>query len=261
MLRYCGCLILALASSALCAQDYPDVAWALNLPTTQSLYGKNLAVLFAHRFTEPARGHGKDLFGLDGGNHPTMGVALSVPWLHGLNVQLRRATDDKTLALGLQQQVIVAGWFRLSARVERFDETVPRRESASGTQGMSGFSIQAPMEVRMGDRAALTVVPTGLSRTTREDRPLWTAGLGLRFRLIGNQYALAEYYPRPARLPSTFHAGFAFGYRIDTLGHRFTITASNTTATVDVHVLGGDHHGGPSAPGDWTLGFNLVRIF
>lgn len=44
-------------------------------------------------------------------------------------------------------------------------------------------------------------------------------------------------------------------------GIRFTHLATTIPGTTAHQVLGGDYAGGPRPAGDWTLGFNLVRIF
>lgn len=52
------------------------------------------------------------------------------------------------------------------------------------------------------------------------------------------------------------------GYQHRTQGHRFTIIAPTVPGTTANQVLGGDYEGfGPRSPNNWSLGFNLVRIF
>ena len=238
-----------------------EVPLGLNLPTAERLEGGQLALRFTHRFTEPARGHSRDLYGLDGGNFPGLGLDLGIGAVPGLEAQVYRTADDKTLVLALQQQLIDRPHFRMAARAERFDETIPRTTYAFGTVGLTGVALQLPAELLLGP-VTFSLVPTWLSRTTSRDQSLSTAGLGLRWRFSGNQALLLEAYPRPSRLDAATHeAGFALGYRFSTRGHRFTLLATSVQGTTAHQVLGGDYAGGPRPPGQWALGFNLVRLF
>ena len=253
------CLLLWLAAT-LRGQD-SDVPLALNLPTADRLQDWQPAIRFTHRFTEAARGHSKDFYGLDGGNFPGLGLDLGIGAVPGLNVQVYRTSDGKTVVLAAQQQLLDGPHVRVAVRGERFDETVQRTTYAYGTVGLSGAAFQLPAEFVAGS-LTFSLVPTWLSRTTTRDRALFTAGAGLRWRLLEHQSLLAEYYPRPSRLDATtFEQGFALGYRFQTKGHRFTLLATNVQGTTAHQVLGGDYAGGPRPPGLWALGFNLVRIF
>lgn len=251
----CACLPLVLQ-----AQE-SELPLGLNLPTAETLQGWQPAIRFTHRFTEAARNHSKDLYGLDGGNFPGFGLDLGVAALPGLNAQIYRTADNKTLVLALQQQLVNGPHLRLALRAERFDETVQRVTASYGTVGLSGAAIQLPVECLAGP-LAFSLVPTWLTRTTSRDQALFTAGAGIRWRVAEDQFLLAEVYPRPSRLNAdTYEQGFAFGYRYQSKGHRFTLLATNTPGTTAHQVLGGDYAGGPRPAGQWALGFNLVRMF
>jgi hypothetical protein len=252
--------LLLLLPTALQAQD-SDLPLALNLPTADHLQGWQPAIRFTHRFSEPARDHSKDLYGLDGGNFAGLGLDLGIGAVPGLNAQVYRTSDGKTVVLALQEQLVNAPHIRMAARGERFDETVQRTTFTFGTVGLTGAAFQLPTEVLVGP-LTLSLVPTWLSRTTTQDRALFTMGAGLRWHILDRQSVLAEFYPRPIRLEAaTYNQGFALGYRFETKGHRFTLLATNVQGTTAHQVLGGDYDGGPRPSGQWALGFNLVRVF
>lgn len=253
-------LLPLLLSTALLGQD-SELPLGLNLPTADHLQGWQPAIRFTHRFAEAARGNSKDFYGLDGGNFAGLGFDLGIAAVPGLNAQVYRTSDGKTVILSLQEQLLDRPHIRMAVRGERFDETIQRATYAFGTVGVTGAALQLPTEFRAGP-VTLSLVPTWLSRTTTRDRALFTAGAGLRWRVLDGQSILAEYYPRPNRLDSAaYEQGFALGYRFQTKGHRFTLLATNVQGTTAHQVLGGDYAGGPRAPGQWALGFNLVRIF
>lgn len=252
--------LLLLLSAPLLGQD-SELPLGLNLPTADHLEGWQPAIRFTHRFAEAARGHSKDFYGLDGGNFAGLGFDLGIAAVPGLNAQVYRTSDGKTVILALQEQLLARPHLRMALRGERFDETIQRATYAFGTVGITGATLQLPTEFLAGP-VTFSLVPTWLSRTTTRDRALFTAGAGLRWRILDGQSLLAEYYPRPARLDAAaFEQGFALGYRFQTKGHRFTLLATNVQGTTAHQVLGGDYAGGPRAPGQWALGFNLVRVF
>lgn len=254
-------LLMPLVLSAALRGQISEVPLGLNLPTADHLQGWQPAIRFTHRFTQPARGNSKDFYGLDGGTFAGLGLDLGIAAVPGLNAQIYRTADGKTVTLALQEQLVDRPHFRLAARGERFDETIQRTTYSFGTVGVTGVALQLPTEVLVGP-LTFSLVPTWLSRTTTRDRALFTAGAGLRWHMLEGQTLHAEYYPRPARLDAdVYEAGFALGYRFQTKGHRFTLLATNVQGTTAHQVLGGDYAGGPRPSGQWALGFNLVRIF
>ncbi len=257
--RILATLLLAAGTALLAGES--EIPLALDLPTTSRLQDWDMGIRFTHRFLEPAKGASKDFYGLDGGNYPGIGIDFGIKAVPGLNAQIYRTADNKTVTLALQQELLAGPAFRLSARVERFDETIKRAQLPYGEVGISGASLQLPAELAMGSITVL-LVPTWLSRTTSSDKGLFTAGAGLRWQVASRHALLAEYYPRPSRLPgSTYGAAGSLGYNFRTQKHRFTLMATSANGTTAHQVLGGDYAGGPRGAGRWTLAFNLVRMF
>jgi hypothetical protein len=240
------------------ASDYP---LAINLPTAERMQFWDIGLAFTHRFDAPVQGHGKDVYGLDGYAYPGLGFAFGIKPVKGLNVLVYRTADNKTFTLGLQQQLLDGEVVRCALRAERFDEVVTRTVTPRGTVGISGGVVQLPTDVFLGEWAILTVVPTWLSRTTSQDKAVFTAGALLRIPLTEKFSFMGEYYPRPSRLAGTYSNGFAAGCSYKTFKHRFTVVGSNVTGTTANQVLSGDYGGGARPGGKWALGFNVARIF
>lgn len=251
--RWRGLLVTTFLGLPLAAQEASEVPLAINLPTADHLAGWDIGLLFTHRFLEPARGASKDLYGVD--EHATVGFGFDfgIKAIPGLNAEIYRSADEKTVALALREQVLAMDHWHVAVRAERYDETVKG--------GQQGGVFQAPVDWRPLDALTLSAVPTYLSRTATA-RHVVTTGLGVRWMVVEHQGILAEYYPRPSKVYNGFEQGWSLAYQYRTVGHRFTILATTIPGTTAHQVLGGDYEGyGPRSSNYWSLGFNLIRIF
>lgn len=244
-----GCLL----SLPLVAQESSDLPLALNLPTADHLADWDIGLRFTHRFQQQAQGNSRDFYGLDNGAYTALGLDFGIKVIPGLNAQIYRTSDQKTLTLALQQQLVTSDHWRFAVRVERFDETVKG--------GKVGAALQAPLDWQPLDSLTLSLVPTYLSRTATAESVV-TTGVGVRWFPAEHHGLLAEYYPRPSKVSGAFEQGWALGYQYRTRGHRFSILGTNELGTTAHQVLGGDYQGfGPRTSGGWALGFNVIRLF
>ncbi len=259
--RIPSALLCASLAAGVLHGESSEVPLALNLPTGDMMQFWDIGMAFTHRFDTPAAGHGKDMYGLDGYAYPAFGFDFGIKPIKGLNVMIYRTADNKTLTFTLQQRVFNGQYVRVTLRAERFDETVERAETPLGTVGISGAAFQAPMEFFLGDFGTFTLVPTYLSRTTTQEKGVFTAGAGLRIDITDKLGVMTEYYPRPSKIAKTFKAGYAAGFTYKTFKHRFTLLGTNTVGTTANQVLSGDFGGGARSTGRWSLGFNITRTF
>ncbi len=251
---------ILLAGGALYAEE-SEVPTAINLPTTDRMQFWDVGMIFTHRFLSPVKDHGKDLYGLDGFTYAGFGFDFGFKPIKGLNFQIYRTADNKTFTVALQQQLLNKDHIRMAARVERFDEVVTQVVTKDGSVGINGTAFQVPTEIFITDDFVLSVVPTYLSRTSTQEKSIFNYGVGLHYDFTTKFRVVAEYYPRPSKIAKTFETGFAAGISYKTFKHRFSLIGTNSTGTTAHQVLGGDYGGGPKAHSDWSIGFNLARVF
>ncbi len=267
------------------SSDYPLV---VNLPSAERMQFWDIGAVFTHRFVQPVKGHGKDVYGLDGYTYSGLGFSFGIKPIKGLNVILYRTPDNKTFTFGLQQQLWNGDRVRMAIRAERFDEVVKEATTLLGKVGVSGMTAQIPTEIFITDDLILSLVPTYITRTTTSDTVLgvppgvvpktkpntggvFNVGAGLRYGITEKFSVVGEYYPRPSKFAgaapggftdgSTYRAGFSAGISYKTFKHRFTLVGTNVTGTTANQVLSGDYGGGPRATAQWSIGFNVTRTF
>jgi hypothetical protein len=280
-----ACALLAGGALSAETSEYPLV---INLPTAERMQYWDMSVAFTHRFIQPVKDHGKDVYGLDGGTYPGIGFVFGIKPIPGLNAFIYRTADNKTFTMGLQQQVLNGDRVRMGVRAERFDEVVKESASAYGKVGVTGMTFQVPTEVFLTDDLIFSLVPTYITKTTTTDTILavppgqtpntkpntggvFNVGLGLRWSLTEKFSLVGEYYPRPSKFSkaapggitdgTTYQNGFAAGFSYKTFKHRFTVVGTNASGTTGNQVLSGDYGGGPRHSSQWSLGFNVVRVF
>jgi opacity protein-like surface antigen len=279
--------IALLAGGALQAEssEYPLV---INLPTAERMQYWDIGGVFTHRFVQPTKGHSKDLYGLDGYSYSGFGFTFGIKPVTGLNLFIYRTPDNKTLTFGFQEQVLNGAHVRMALRAERFDETVQATVTPLGNIGISGITVQLPTEIFITDDLIFSLVPTYITKTTTTDTILsvppgqepktspnkggvFNVGLGLRYSFTEAFSFVSEYYPRPSKFSkaspggftdgTTYQNGFSAGVSYKTFKHRFTLVGTNTMGTTPNQVLSGDYGGGPRPSNQWSLGFNITRIF
>ncbi len=276
-----------LAGGALHAEssEYPLV---INLPSAEMMQYWDIGLAFTHRFIQPVKDHGKDVYGLDGYAYSGLGFTFGIKPIPGLNAFIYRTADNKTFSFGLQEQVMNSEHVRMAVRVERFDEVVKETTTPLGRVGILGGTFQIPTEIFITDDIIFSVVPTYITRTTTTDTILpvppgatpntgpnsggvFNVGIGLRANITEKFSFVGEYYPRPSKFSkaapggitdgTTYQNGFAAGFSYKTFKHRFTVFGTNASGTTDNQVMSGDYGGGPRPSSQWSIGFNVARVF
>jgi len=280
-----ACALLAGGALQAESSEYPLV---INLPSAERMQYWDIGVVFTHRFIQPVKDHGKDVYGLDGFTYAGLGFTFGIKPVPGLNAFIYRTADNKTFTFGLQEQVLNGDRVRLAVRAERFDEVVKQAVTPLGNVGISGITLQVPTEIFITDDIIFSLVPSYVSKTTTADTVLIAApgesvsstpnkagvfnvGVGLRIGFTEKFSFVGEYYPRPSKLAkaapggitdgTTYQNGFAAGFSYKTFKHRFTVVGSNASGTTANQVMSGDYGGGPRPTSNWSIGFNVARVF
>ncbi|WP_243288469.1 DUF5777 family beta-barrel protein [Geothrix terrae] len=281
-------LACALGAAGALHAESSDYPLAINLPTAERMQFWDIGLAFTHRFVTPVKDHGKDVYGLDGYAYAGLGFTFGIKPVPGLNAFIYRTADNKTFTFGLQQQVLDLDSIRMAVRAERFDEVVKATSTPIGRVGVAGGVFQLPTEIFLTDDLIFSVVPTYITKTTTTDTILavppgaapntspntggvFNVGLGLRFGFTEKFSFMGEFYPRPSKFShatpgvvtdgSTYRPGFAAGVSYRTFKHRFTLIGTNVPGTTANQVLSGDYGGGPRSSSQWSIGFNVVRVF
>ncbi|NWJ41446.1 MAG: hypothetical protein HXX12_10815 [Geothrix sp.] len=280
-----ACALLAGGALRAESSEYPLV---INLPSAERMQYWDIGVVFTHRFVQPVKDHGKDVYGLDGYTYAGLGFTFGIKPIPGLNAFIYRTADNKTFTFGLQEQVLNGERVRMAVRAERFDEVVKETTTPLGKVGISGLALQVPVEIFITDDIIFSLVPSYITKTTTTDTILavppgqtpntkantggvLNLGLGLRIGFTEKFSFVSEYYPRPSKFAkaapggitdgTTYQNGFAVGFSYKTFKHRFTLVGTNASGTTANQVMSGDYGGGPRLSGNWSLGFNVTRVF
>jgi len=280
-----ACALLAGGALHAESSEYPLV---MNLPSAERMQFWDIGVVFTHRFIQPVKDHGKDVYGLDGFTYAGVGLTLGIKPIKGLNVFIYRTADNKTFTAGLQQQVLNGDRVRMALRAERFDEVVKEDLTPFGKVGISGAAVQVPTEIFITDDIIFSLVPTYITKTTTSDTILpvppgtapntklskggvFNVGVGFRANITEKFAFVSEYYPRPSKFAkaapggitdgTTYQNGFSAGLSYKTFKHRFTVAGTNASGTTANQVLSGDYGGGPRPSARWSIGFNVARVF
>lgn len=281
-------LACALAAGGALHAESSEYPLAVNLPTAERMQYWDIGVIFTHRFVQPVKDHGKDVYGLDGYTYAGLGFTFGIKPIKGLNAFIYRTADNKTFSFGLQEQVLNGDRVRMAVRAERFDEVVKETVTPLGKVGISGLALQVPTEIFITDDIIFSVVPTYITKTTTTDTILavppgqtpntnpnsggvFNVGVGLRVGITEKLSFMGEYYPRPSKFSkaapggitdgTTYQNGFAFGVSYKTFKHRFTLAGTNASGTTTNQVMSGDYGGGPRPSSQWSIGFNVARVF
>jgi len=126
------------------------------------------------------------------------------------------------------------------------------------------FAFQALIARKFSSSFSMQLMPTMVhyNIVPTEDIPndLYSIGAGARLKLTKRSSIVAEYYYQfPNRkLPGT-HNSFSVGYEIETGGHVFQLTLSNSTGMTERTFI--NETTGTWEAGDIHFGFNISRVF
>jgi hypothetical protein len=237
----------------------------VSLPTARRLPTFGSAFRVTHRFLLPLNPLGRppgeqnfgaltsNFFGLD------TGAQIGLEYRFGIvpNGQIGvNRTSDKTIEFFGQYDLMRQG------KSLPVDLTVlATTDGINNFKGTHSPAFGAIISRIVSKRAAFYVEPIGIHNSNVLPQPgsandTFMVGLGTRVRIRPTVYVVAETAPRVSGyMPGANQTSFAIEKRAG--GHVFQLNFSNSIGTT----MGQIARGGPDAPHDWFLGFNISRKF
>jgi hypothetical protein len=230
----------------------------VNLPTTLRLPKFKSAFRVTHRFTRPL-GEGDfgdlldDFFGFDSG--ALIGLEYRFGVMPGVQAGVLR-TSDRTIEF--------FGQYSIRPQSDSFPLGLAAHVSIDGTDNFRDrYSPALGLIVSrsFGTRVAAYVEPIWVNNTNplpaevADENSTMLLGLGARWRVFGNTYAVGEWVPRVGGYdPGTHAANFGIEQRAG--GHSFQLNFSNSFGTTMGQVARGGF-----TNDNWYIGFNICRKF
>jgi hypothetical protein len=262
-----------LLDEAVAAQDEPEYATAsfkttrlINGHSSEQVHAGVLDMRISHRFGA-VNGGAYNFFGLD---NATMRMALeygAFPWL---TVGLGRSTYEKTydgfLKARIARQSSGKKIFPLSINYmsSMAIKTLKFAEPDKVNYKTSNYyyTHQLILARKFSDAFSLLVAPTlvhrNLVQKTTDNHDLFSIGMGGRIKLTKRMSFNAEYYHQLNKPDGTSNS-LSFGFDIETGGHVFQLTLSNSPAMIERAFI--HETTGLWSKGDIVTGFCISRNF
>lgn len=126
------------------------------------------------------------------------------------------------------------------------------------------FAFQALIARKFSSNFSMQLMPTmihyNLVPSENVPNDLYSIGAGARLKVTKRASIVAEYYYQlpNKKLPDT-HNSFSIGYEVETGGHVFQLTLSNSTGMTERTFI--NETTGQWKAGDIHFGFNIARVF
>jgi len=232
-----------------------------NLATAETLAKGEWLFEISHRFL-PALSNGADaLWGLDGPVYNRLGLAYAAS--DRVMVGLVRSNLSDNVELGAKVRLAEGGrdgvpWMAALNGGIAWNTELPETAGFEGNETQA--YAQAILNVLLGDRLALGVVPTVLRNPRVADLETENAlviGLNGQLYLSEQASVLGEWIVADEREGLEHDAG-TFGIELETGGHFFKLVLSNSARMNATQLLAGT----PFAfrTDEWRLGFNVTRV-
>lgn len=239
----------------------------VNGHSTEVPYKKSLQMMIQHRFGE-LKGGAYELWGLD---QAYMRIGFEYGFTNRLSAGFGRSTTQKTYdghikykllrqSTGKKNMPVTAVWIsQITAASQKWAE--PNRDNYFSSR--LNYVHQLLISRKFNRNLSLQIMPTLVHRNLAprgEASDQVSIGMGGRYKLSGSTALNVEYYPIIVGKTKNTYNSLSACLDIETGGHVFQITLSNTTALNDNLYLTNQLNGN-WLKGGIHLGFNLMRVF
>lgn len=232
-----------------------------NLATAETLRKGEWLFEISHRFLPAVSDGASALWGLDGPIYNRLGLSWAASDRVMIGVLRSNLADN--LELDAKYRVAEGGrdgipWTAALNGGVAWNTELP---DLGGTKDNETQAyVQAILNVLLGDRLALGIVPTLLRNPRVADADAATAAvLGLNGQLyVADQVSLLGEWIVSAEREGLEHDAGTFGIELETGGHFFKLLLTNSGRLNPTQFLGGTPF--PFQPDQWRLGFNITRL-
>lgn len=234
---------------------------AISLPTSTSIGAGMLLFEISHRFI-PRFSDGHDaLWGLDGPANIRFGLGIGLTDQVSLTLGRSNLFDNYDLAIKYRLVRTGADFLPCELALQAgtaWNTSVGER--VSGDNRNFQHFVQAILNVGVGERVAVGVVPSYLHNYAifgDQVEEAVTLGFYGNLKVTRTLSFLAEWNVAEWSLYFP-HDAFGMGLVLETGGHFFKVTATNTTTLNTTSFLSGSEQS--ADPKNWHLGFLITRL-
>lgn len=245
----------------------------INSHTVRTTQGGVLELRISHRFGQLDDGF-YNLFGLD---FASIRIGMDYGLTNRLTIGGGRSSYQKQydgfLKYALLRQseggknmpvsvtLLASMMYETDTAVAKSEKTTPVRPN---TVDMFSYAYQVLIARKFSDAFSLQLMPSlvheNLVDSISPSNNIFALGVAARIKLTKRSNIIAEYYyPFPGTKLSNSYNSFSLGYELETAGHVFQLTLTNSTGLTEKTFIAETR--GQWSKGDIHLGFNISRVF
>lgn len=245
----------------------------INSHTIQTTQGGVLDLRISHRFGQLDDGF-YNLFGLD---FASIRIGMDYGLTNRLTIGggrssyqkqydgflkyalLRQSEGEKNMPVSVT--LLASMMFETDTAVTKSEKSIPVKPN---TEDKFSYAYQILIARKFSDAFSLQLMPSlvheNLVDSSSPSNDIFAMGGAVRVKLTKRSSVIAEYYYTfPGTKLSNTYNSFSLGYELETAGHVFQLTLTNSTGMTEKTFIAETR--GQWNKGDIHLGFNISRVF
>jgi len=172
---------------------------------------------------------------------------------------LRQSEGEKKMPVSVT--LLASVMFETDTAVTKSEKSIPVKPN---TADKFSYAYQVLIARKFSDAFSLQLMPSlvheNLVDSSSPSNDIFAMGAAVRIRLSKRSGIISEYYYAfPGTKLSNTYNSFSLGYELETAGHVFQITLTNSTGMTEKTFIAETR--GQWNKGDIHLGFNISRVF